>query len=154
MRMIFTARITALLLTILVLSTTRAAASSPSIKVHSCSTTSDISLVGIVLTHHEYGPPGWGETPRQDYIWTMVLLKVPKPTSKVIRELLPSCFDATDKLTEVQLWSKQGPRALSKYRGKHVRVAGTLSAWDGPPAELRAAQMWVTRVSLTATVPN
>jgi hypothetical protein len=154
MRVVSTLCVAALLLTSLVLSTAHAAPSPRSTAAVACSTTSDVSLVGMISTHHEYGPPGWGETPKQDYIWTMVLLKVSGSTSKMIRELLPSCFNASDKLVEVQLWSKHGPLMLSKYRGKRVRVSGKLSAHNGPPAELRAAQMWVTTVSLLATVPN
>jgi hypothetical protein len=84
----------------------------------------------------------------------MVLLKVSTQESNKVRQELPGCFDETDNLNEVQLWSSRGPHYLSRLRGKHVRVTGMLSARDGPPAELRAAQMWVSKVSLVALVPN
>ncbi|WP_425605310.1 DUF4431 domain-containing protein [Fulvimonas yonginensis] len=107
-----------------------------------------VTLLGVLTTHQEYGPPGWGEYPTHDRRWTMVVLNVSHATAKKIAGLLKDCFDDTASFTQVQLWSQQGPGALSKYQGKEVRVMGSLRAASGAPAELHDAQVWVSNISM------
>lgn len=78
----------------------------------------------------------------------MVVLNVSNATAKRIASLLHGCFDDPGSFTQVQLWSLKGARALTKYEGKSVRVAGSLTAIGGAPAELRDAQVWVSTMSV------
>jgi hypothetical protein len=78
----------------------------------------------------------------------MVVLNVSHATAKKIGGLLQGCFNDATSFTQVQLWSQQGSRALSKYQGKEVRVTGSLTAAGGAPAELHDAQVWVSNISM------
>ena len=95
-------------------------------KVDPCFAGRTVTLSGVLASHHEYGPPGWGDDPAHDSRWTMVVLNVSNATAKRISSLLHGCFDDTTSFTQVQLWSLKGSRALSKYQGKTVRVIGSL----------------------------
>ena len=117
-------------------------------KVDPCFAGRTVTLSGILAAHHEYGPPGWGDDPSHDSRWTMVVLNVSNTTAKRIGSLLHGCFDDAAGFTQVQLWSLKSSRALSKYQGKAVRVAGSLTAIGGAPAELRDAQVWVNNISV------
>ena len=117
-------------------------------KIDPCDSGHAVTLVGVLAAHHEYGPPGWGEDPAHDTHWTLVVLKVSRTTAKRIGSLLPGCFVVTTNFNEVQLWSEQGPRALSKYQGKEVRVVGSLWAGGTAPAERRDAQVRISNISL------
>jgi len=117
-------------------------------KIDPCFSGRKVTLVGILKTHHEYGPPGWGEDPAHDKRWTMVVLNVSHATAKTIGGLLQGCFDSTTSFTQVQVWPKQWPMALSKYQGKKVQVLGSLTAAGGAPAELLDAQVQVSSISM------
>jgi hypothetical protein len=117
-------------------------------KIDPCFVGRAVTLAGVLSAHHEYGPPGWGEDPAHDRRWTMVVLNVSHATAKKIGGLLQGCFDDNASFTQVQLWSEQGPTALSKYQGKKIRVAGLLTAAGGAPAELHDAQVWVSNISM------
>lgn len=117
-------------------------------KINPCFSGRTVTLAGVLTTHYEYGPPGWGEDAAHDKRWTMVVLNVSHAVAKKIGGLLRGCFDDTASFNQVQLWSEQGPTTLSKYEGKEVRVTGSLKAADGAPAEIHDAQVWVSNVSM------
>jgi len=127
-------------------------ASEPHVKA--CFVGRKVTLTGVVSINREYGPPNWGETPKQDSRWTMVVLTVTSTAANSMRSLLPGCFEPTRNLTKVQLWSPSGWQALSQYRGVTVRVVGSLTPASGAPAELLAAQVRVFSISPLAAAPN
>ena len=134
---------------LVVLASSSALAAAPARhKVDPCFAGRAVTISGVLAAHHEYGPPSWGDDPAHDSRWTMVVLNVSNATAKRIGSLLQGCFDDTTSFTQVQLWSLKGSRALSKYRGKTVRVMGSLTAIGGAPAELRDAQVWVNNISV------
>ena len=113
-----------------------------------CDTGVPVSLDGILVSHNEYGPPGWGETSAQDARWTMKALVLSEASKKVVASLLAPCADGPITPTQVQLWlSETASKTWSKYKHHRVHVTGSLRAASGAPAEIQLGQFEVTEIS-------
>jgi hypothetical protein len=103
------------------------------------------TLEGVVRLKEMYGPPGWGETPKQDSRWTMAILKLTPESRKVVVGAMASCLDEGATTREVQIWLEKSNEPWSKYKNKKVHLEGTLSSASGAPAEILPMQLSVSR---------
>jgi hypothetical protein len=83
-----------------------------------------VVLTGVVIERTFYGPPGYGESPKEDTRETQALLRLD----------VPLCVDATDpgviydradnqhEITLLPNW-----KHIEPYLGRRVEVTGTLS---------------------------
>jgi hypothetical protein len=113
-----------------------------------CETGIPASLDGILVSHKEYGPPGWGESPAQDSRWTMTVLILSEASKKVATSLLAPCADGPVAITQVQLWFFESTsKTWSKYKNHRVRVTGSIRGASGAPAEIQLGQFEVSEIS-------
>lgn len=114
--------------------------------VDPCFAGTPIVLEGVLTSHQEYGPPGWGDDPATDSRWTLVLLKVSPDRAAQMRALLPGCYDEGYDLSRVQLSADEGIE-LAKFEGAFVRVTGLLTASTGAPVQVIQPQLEVTEIT-------
>ena len=104
-----------------------------------------IVLKGILESKSEWGPPGFGETPRLDSRVSIFVLKLDKP--RTARELgLQSDKKDGEIYKEIQLWCDSAlfPRcqeALRKSKGRRIAIGGqaafAVEPTDYSPVTLR-----------------
>ena len=84
-----------------------------------------VELSGVLTVEHHFGPPNFGENPKQDKKLTVPILVLDKPIS--VEKNTDLGFWSTHKnVQSVQLLSTISKIHILRYANKHVTVSGKI----------------------------
>ena len=90
-----------------------------------------LSLVGTVMQEHRFGPPGYGETPKEDERLTIYLLHLGRPFDVCAVDVHDKPPNTIHHLTTMELTGKVGADQLARAVGTTLTVFGTLEYQSG-----------------------
>ena len=90
-----------------------------------------VSLSGVIREEHKLGPPGYGETPKQDHQVAILVLRLPTAIDVCADTTVNDPRPATHGVQELQLTGHLDPSQIKPYLGQEISVYGNLyrKAW-------------------------
>jgi hypothetical protein len=90
-----------------------------------------VRLTGVLREEHRLGPPGYGETPRQDQKITILVLQLPNAIDVCADTSTDDPRPAVRAIRELQITGRLDPSRLRVSSGREITVYGSLyrQAW-------------------------
>ena len=90
-----------------------------------------LRLVGMVMRQQRFGPPGYGETPKEDERITIYLLRLGRPFDVCALDVHANLSDTIHHVIAMELTGKVDPDRLTRAIGRTLTVYGTLDYQSG-----------------------
>ena len=90
-----------------------------------------LRLVGIVKQEQRFGPPGYGETPKEDERLTIYVLRLERPFDVCALDVHTDPSHTIHHVTAMELTGKADPDRLARTVGGTLTVFGTLNYQSG-----------------------
>lgn len=106
-----------------------------------------VEISGAVASSQEFGPPGFGENPKEDSVYTAYFLVLDEPVQVTLFDETPPRHVEAKRITMFPPW----PGSLASLVGKHVVTRGLLG--NGVlPSELTPVSVGAVSVEVNSRV--